>query len=392
MTDEQELYTAAGAVEWRDGHLKRENDRAHAHAGTIRDAKVARALSIREEFHKPELWERPDLAPGQAKDLRQNRQILRMEGTETFTGALDSGDMATLRHFYGDPDQRADISGIKAMDRVKGLLDGPAPIIYIYAPPGAGKTNFALLLAQLWKNQQAGDALLASNVKTLQESDRWVDQDGRVRDGWLANYGDLDEWLKQDGSVLDGNAVPKLFVWDEVSSSGSGVGEQGYTMRTKMGPLLFKIRKYGGAIIIIGHDPKSVAPLVRELATIIVKEDLKTATVGDRITDDGRLRGTRGKPIEGIPATDLRYNDKEPTSWSWDDPRSDDPDEDLEEAIEAVAMWTIVQGREREEPFEWKEIAKSTPWTYSTCSKRYSRYKDEGQYAEMVKQVDRVIA
>ncbi|WP_049927074.1 ATP-binding protein [Halopiger goleimassiliensis] len=392
MTDEQDLFTAAGAVEWRDGHLKRDNDRAHNHAGTIRDEQIARAMSIREEFFEPELWEQPEAAPGQAKDLKGYRRILRMEGTETFTEAFDTGDMATLKHFFGDPDQRADISGIKAMERFKGLiLDGPAPIIYIYAPPGAGKTNLGAFLSQLWKNDQPSDALLASNIKTLEETDDWVDEDGNVRDGWLASYGELKEWLKQDGDVLEGNPVPKLFLWDEVSSAGSGVGEQGYTMRTKMGPLLFKIRKYGGAIIIIGHDPKSVAPLVREMATIIKKEDLKTARVGETISENGELRNQIGKPLEGIPATDYRYNDKEPTSWSWQDSR-DDRDGLEEETVEAVAMWNIVQMREQENPVAYRDVAKSTPWDASTCSRRYKAWKEEGKYADQVQQVESVIA
>ncbi|MCU4744300.1 ATP-binding protein [Natronoglomus mannanivorans] len=391
MSDQQDLYTSGAAIEWRDGHLKRENDRAHYHAGTVHDEHVARALSVRDEFHDPDRWEHPELAPGQSKNLEENRRILKMEGTETFTGAFEAGDMSTLKHFFGDPDQRADISGIKSMERFKSLiLSGPAPIIYIYAPPGAGKTNLGAFLSQLWKNDQPSDALLGSNIKTLEETDEWVDEEGRVRDGWLASYGEVDEWLKQDGDVLAGNPVPKLFLWDEVSSAGSGVGEQGYTMRTKMGPLLFKIRKYGGCIIIIGHDPKSVAPLVREMATIIHKEDLKTATIYESINSSGKPVGQIGKPIEGIPATDYRYNDKEPTSWSWSDSRTDEGIE--QDVLEAVAMWTIVQGRERDDPVAWRDLAKSTPWDYSTCNRRYKRYQEDGKYAEDVQRVSHAIA
>ncbi|MFC4405420.1 ATP-binding protein [Haloarchaeobius iranensis] len=399
MTDQQELFTAGGAIEWRDGNTRRQNDRVHHHAPHVQDDRIARALSIRTEMYEPEEWNRPDLAPGQAKDLDEHRQLLRVAGTERFTEAFEHGDMSTLKSFPGDPSQKADVSGIKEMDRLRGLMRGPAPIIYIFAPPGAGKTNFALLLAQLWQERQPDDSLLASNIKTLEETDEWVDDKGRVRDGWLGSYGELTEWLKQDGDVLAGNPRPKLFVWDEVSSAGSGVGEQGYTMRTKMGPLLFKIRKYGGSIIVIGHDPNSVAPLVRELGTIVKKIDVKEAQVFDSIKN-GSARNPLGDPIQGIPPTDLTYNDKEPTKWSWEDSRADDIDSsaDFEDTMEAVAMYNIVTAREEpekwdsEEPVAWRKLAGATPWDHSTCKRRYDRYTDDGKYRDEVQQVAEVIA
>ncbi len=71
-----------------------------------------------------------------------------------------------------------------------GPMTRPAPMFYEWAEPGTGKSNFACLLGQLWKEQQPSDALVASNIRTLEETDEWTDSDGDRRDGWLANYGE----------------------------------------------------------------------------------------------------------------------------------------------------------------------------------------------------------
>jgi len=70
------------------------------------------------------------------------------------------------------------------------------------------------LLAQLWKEQQATDAIVASNVRTLEETDAWAVGGGEDRDGWLANYGELKDWLTQDGDPMHNQQRPKLFIFD----------------------------------------------------------------------------------------------------------------------------------------------------------------------------------
>jgi hypothetical protein len=186
-------------------------------------------------------------------------------------------------------------------------------MFYEWAEPGTGKSNFACLLGQLWKEQHGSDALVASNIRTLQETDEWTDRDGDTRDGWLANYGELNEWLKQDGDPMHNAQSPKLFIFDEASSNAGGGGKDGYDTKTKLGPLTYKIRKYGGSLIIIGHDGRDVHPLVRELGVCVHKEGLKEATFYEDV------RNRKGvNPIfsvSGISETDWRYDDKEPTTW-----------------------------------------------------------------------------
>ncbi|AAV47216.1 unknown [Haloarcula marismortui ATCC 43049] len=156
MTDDSDLYTPAQFREYQDGYGQRDPDEVHQHAGIVRDEKLSRYLSILETHYDPRHCDRPEKMPGQAKDLSHVREIVRIEGTETARRAMANGDMQSLKHFTGDAGQRADISGIKAIDQLRAQMTGPAPMFYEWAEPGTGKSNFACLLGQLWEEQALG--------------------------------------------------------------------------------------------------------------------------------------------------------------------------------------------------------------------------------------------
>lgn len=368
MTDEQEIFTAAQLREHQDGYQDRENHELLPHTGIVRDDHIERALSIREIHYDRYGCERPDLMPGESKDLEKHRNIRLMEGTRVAREALENGDMATVKHLTGDTNQRADVSGLKAIGHIDDLVTGPASIIYIYAEPGSGKTDFALLLGQRWKAKQPADALVASNIQTMRETTEWTDDSGRLRDGWIANYGALDEWIKQDGEPTKNEQTPKLFIFDEASSHAAGGGAQGYETRQKMGPLVYKIRKYGGSLIIIGHDGGDVHPMVREQSKVVKKDTKKEATIYDSI----RNRKPQGQiaRISGIPPTDWRFDTHEATAWSWQDLRTTDEDDGLSEseAVEQAAIYTVI--RAKQQGLSNRQVANFVPWSHETVRKR----------------------
>jgi hypothetical protein len=391
MADDNEIFTPAQYREHQAGFGVRDAD-AHRHAGIVRDALVSRYLSVTaEEYDPTEHAAVPEEMPGTSDDLREVRTIRSMEASRTAREALDAGDMPTLKHLTGDQQQRADVSGMKAIDALRDTVTGPAPMFYIWAEPGSGKTDFAFLLAQQWVRHHSEEALVASNVRTLMESDPWppeavvdrhdLDTEPESRDGWISNFGQLQEWIEQDGDPMDYDQRPKLFIFDEASSSAGGSGGSGWQTKSKMGPMAYKLRKYGGALIVIGHDGKDVHPLIREMGVAIEKESKKQAT----FYDDVRNREGVGErfSVDGIPPTDWRYDDKEATTWSWSTPgeeEDDDPD------AEDMAIWTAI--RCKEQGMTGGEVADFLPYSRSWVDTRYREYRDDGRHSEVLARVE----
>jgi len=189
MADDNEVYTASQYREHQDGFGVRDAH-SHRHTGIVRDELVSRFLSIQEEFYDPIEAEEPGRMPGEADGLEETQQIMAVEGTETGREALSNGDTMTLKHLTGDQQERADVSGMKAIQQLDEIIEDPAPVIVILGDMGTGKTDFAGLTGQRAKHL-LGIEKVASNIPTLRETDQWTDQDGETRDGFVPNFRSL---------------------------------------------------------------------------------------------------------------------------------------------------------------------------------------------------------
>lgn len=383
MADEQDIYTTAQYREHLDGYGTRD-PAEHGHTGIVRDPKVSRYLSILAENHDPKAWTDPDQAPGEARRLSEVEQITAIAATETGRQALDNGDIPSLKHLAGDQNQRHDVSGLKAIGKIDDLIKSPAPVIVVLGEMGSGKSNFGGLLGQR-ATQLLGIETVASNIRSLREVTTWTDQRGEERDGYVPTFPKLKEWVRQDGDPLKTTQRPKLFIGDEFSSKGSGSGKHGYETRQKMAPLVFKIRKHNGMLVYIGHDESSIHPLLWRVGVVVKKTGKKKAIVADRIKN-GELRDIRFE-VEGIPRTDWRYNDKEPSWWSWTD--SEEPGEadepDADQVARDCAIWTVRECKQQD--LSDRETAKFVPYSKSWVNDKW-REIQAGDHKEALDTVE----
>lgn len=384
MANDNDVYTPAQAREHWEGHGVRDPD-AHGHTGIVRDPMVSRFLSIQAEHYDPSAADAPGEMPGEARELEETRTIRSVAATETGRSALENGDMPSLKHLTGDQDQQADISGIKAIQKLDQIIQSPAPVIVVIGEMGSGKTDFCGLLGQRARHL-LGTEQVASNIPTLRETTQWTDQAGQERDGFVPNYRTMIDWVEQDGDPMENSQQRKLFIGDEFSSVGSGVGKDGYQVRTKMGPLVFKIRKYDGMLIYVAHDESSIHPLLWRLGVVIKKTGKKTATVADKITN-GEIRDERFK-IEGIPATDWRYDTNDPAAWSWTGADDEEEPEPGEIAFD-VALWTVKECKE--DGLSHRDTAQYIPFAKSWVGDRWSEIQD-GEHRAALDRVEEITA
>lgn len=335
----QEIPPSAAAREHSRGKIDAAQPEEYSHSGLVTDVELRGLLSALHRWYSPQAAAemvadegeraRPEDMPEQVEDTRLYQQILRTETTETASRAVETGDEITLSYLTGQPDMRTDISGLSAINALENQMMSSAPIQYVFGPPGSGKTNYALLMAEIWRKQHDSGEI-ASNIRTWKEKDRWI-----------PNYPALEEWLDEQIEEIEGGGIKqrddakrRLFVFDEASSHASGTGKQGYEVKTKLAPMLFKIRKANAGLIIIGHDGKDVAPSVRTLAICVERkrEEVKRATLWEDVRD----RQGHGKilSLDGIPETSMTYDDTEATSWTWG---SGDVEDDNQDEIRQLA-------------------------------------------------------
>lgn len=335
MTNDDTIPPAAAAREHSKGQVS-QNPEEREHGPLVGKSRVRKLLTKMKEHYDPQIAvetiegdHKISEMPPTVEETKLWNEIMHQEATETAARAVYQGREETLSYISGAPQFSKDISGLSAIEELRDIMGRQAPLVYIFGPPGAGKTNFALLLAQLYKRKHE-TAVLGSNIRSWEQSDKWI-----------PNYSTLDKWLseavieQQNGEKRrDDEARNRLFVFDEASSHASGRGKQGYEAGQKLAPMTYQIRKSNAAMIIVGHDGRDVHPAVRELATVVqrFRGELKRAI----LWQDVRNRQGEGKiaEITGIPETDYDYNDGEASYWEFD---SDDSEEERQEDIEAAA-------------------------------------------------------
>ena len=369
-------WAASESKDWKMGRHRRENRWVNVHAGEIRPRKTRRSLSVaRGAFERAldrgwlgEGW------PAKFEETEVFRDFMEFWATEGFHDQVEEGDAVGLRSYVGSQESAPDISGIKAIGKVDEILESPAPVISIIGKMGAGKTDLAGLFGQRMKRIYP-NLKVGTNIRSLEE-----------KDAWIRSYPELLDWISQDGDPIENDQTPKLFIGDEFSSSASGVGKQGHQTRTKMGPTVFKIRKYHGNLIYIGHGEKSLHPILYRVGYVVKKESKKKATVAHTIKN-AHLADIETE-LHGIPRTDWNYNTREASDWSWE--RLDGTEEIDKEAAKMVATWTAIRGKEN--GLSTREIAKFVPFSKSWVGKVWKEYQDSGKHQSTVDAVEATIA
>lgn len=163
---------------------------------------------------------------------------------------------------------------------------------------GAGKTDFALFEAEIWK-QNHPDGEILSNIESFEKATTITTQD------------ELDEWLEENPDT------DYFFVFDEANKHASGTGDSS-AVENQLYPLVTFIRKNDGNLVIIGHNSKDIHKWVRELCDFVHKTSKKTAHFYRSVGDDGEPED-KFRTLRNIPQTRYEYDTGEVSDWSWAD-------------------------------------------------------------------------
>ncbi|SNR49748.1 ATP-binding protein [Halorubrum vacuolatum] len=268
----------------------------------IRDEGLQRVLA-----DKKESWERwkGELGfeiPYEATE--EFRRVISKHTSLSATEAVDKEKWALMRYFGAD----AEDPKLKHFKLVKWFIQyvqnrtREVLQIYLIGEQGAGKTDFALLIAEVWLLVHPKGRIVTNIKSAAKSNERFV---------YTPNQDALDQWLQDHNH-------PFLFVFDEANKHASGIG--GEEVIEQLYPLLTLIRKHEGNIIIIGHTSKDIHGWVRELCDFIIKEGKKTARVYED-NEDGEGKHLK-RALRAIPKTTFEYDSlNDEGEWSWSSER-----------------------------------------------------------------------
>ncbi|MFC4448139.1 MULTISPECIES: hypothetical protein [Halorussus] len=229
------------------------------------------------------------------------QRLLRRAVSQNVRQAVESGNVSQMQFASGVVNNSNDISGVQLYERLREFITRTAGVTTVYGHMGSGKTDLALLLAELWKSATGG--VVGTNIRSAKEADFEITDVEKLHD-WI--NGDM-EGVEKD--------TPKLFIGDEFSSHASGYSHHRAKVEQNLSSTLKLMRKSGVSVVIIGHTGMDVHPDVRRLSKTVWKENKKSATVYETIEN--------GEPedelfsLSGIPAADWTYDTLEETDWDW---------------------------------------------------------------------------
>lgn len=340
--EQEQQGTLTGAQrEFREyalGNLPVEHLDVHPIAGLGIPKDKARHLMFLAEHWEPPQWPEDHEKTGVVDGFDKNfwntpyaRRAIRVHTTETANRAASEGNASQLATIMGDQNYESDISGIHTINRLADWLirSDKLKMIYLSSSMGSGKTNFGLLLLEIYydhfrrlhksTDQPVNMPEFGANFDVNPPKDVDFQQ--------INEYPNFKDWV-QDGKSETDN---KAYFFDEGSTALTAQsGDNQQIVVEKMNELIKKSRKGGVKLCVFcGHDSKDVAPLIRSLCDYVEKPGIKKADFYQGV------RNRQGKghlfSVDGIPETSWEFDTNSTADWDWGDDVGDEgfSDDDL---------------------------------------------------------------
>ncbi|MBC5793154.1 MAG: hypothetical protein H8Z69_03905 [Nanohaloarchaea archaeon] len=295
------------------------------------------------------------------KDERY-RTVLKRNTSKNINEAIREGDIHRMAHAIGlsTGDKKTDYRKIE--DDFKPFIAQEGKIYYISGNPNSGKTNLALFMAELWREEVGGD--VASNISSV-KAFRTVE-----------SFKELKSFFEEPGE--------KFFIADDFSNHASGYSGDRQKFEQKIRKTTNFIAKYKASLAFIGHTGMDLHADARRKARFL---DKKNKTHVDVFKGVKNGQGTNKKmTLESIPETKHGYDPYEKTKWDWNI-EEDGTDEkeirkEINERIKKLALQknTIKRSddlgeyKTRLAKLEMRDFAEdSSDWRFKTSPQRLEK-------------------
>lgn len=268
--------------------------------------------------------EEDDDLPANFTDTEVHDHFVSTTSTKHMGEAVQAGNSSLMSYAVGLTDSEVGIESTHAFAKMaRSVLNEKAPYIgLMFGRMNYGKTNFALLYIELWKElvemkYDTSEYAVVSNMASLQTADHVVTDLDEFR---RVVVGDEEYWDsdRQSGTPpVIPHEKPVFWLFDECSTH-LDARRCSYEVTQHYTPLVKRFAKMNVDAMHIGHSGMDVhADLRRSTISteFIFKTGLESADVFESMDEDA---GADLKyELEDIPESTISYDPDDFSPWSW---------------------------------------------------------------------------
>jgi|GEM_PF-4653210 len=213
-----------------------------------------------------------------------------LEEQEVEEGVIEDSEEST----------ETDVSGMQALMKLQQVIDEtPVFVGYIYGTMGAGRTDFALLLLDMFEVVYGADSVYTASNITGDFVDDEVTKSSRV----------VELLEERRDRIREGEELDKLVILIDEAAQHS---------TEQLSNLIRIAQKSNAHILVIGDDGRKIDDSLRALCTTFIeKKEKKQATLYQDMEDREGLSEVMS--LHGLPATSLDYSTYDDCEFTFDD-------------------------------------------------------------------------
>lgn len=287
LEDNTRVVNASSILRENLSNLESSDLRALQEAGLISKQALDVALSMKNGLKRA------------GEDYRKDERFKRLLETQISHrahDAVDESNLSVMAHLNGRTGQESGISQFHRIKQLKNILTVSGRTFIFKGEPDMGKTNLALLMAEIWQDATGGKVI--TNMESVKQ---------------FKTVSTFDEWKKEFEESDD----EILGIVEDASNHFSAYAVDRQEMEEQYRPFSNELAKNNGVMFLLGHTGMDIHADARRKSLLVDKPSVKKTEIYRRIKDG------KGKDklltLTEIPKTSVKYDSTEKTRWVWSD-------------------------------------------------------------------------
>lgn len=227
------------------------------------------------------------------RKTKEFKRLLESELSHKAQKAVKESDLSVMAHLNGRSQDSNSISQFHRIKQLQNVLTVQGRSYIFKGEPDTGKTNMALLMAEIWQNETGGTVV--TNMQSVKQFKT------------ITNFAEWKKEFEKDGEILG--------IVEDASNHFSGYSVDAEVMEKRYRPFSNELAKNNGVMFLLGHTGMDIHADARRKSLLIDKPSLKKTVIHRRIKNGSGAN--KLLTLNQVPKTALNYDSTEKTEWNW---------------------------------------------------------------------------